>query len=331
VYPAGRFVATVTATGVTGEIAQAQVEIAVREQTLSLRTPGAADYGKEVTLTGALRPARRAQVRIYRARTYVTTVTAKAGGGFRARILLRAPGPYEARFGGVRSRARAIRVRPRLETSLPPTAVLGAPLVFSARLVPSEAGKIRVVVRREGRLIAGRVGRTLRLRLPTGRASKLEVVVGTRTRKGYSGVTRRLVARVVLPSLSLGARGPSVFALERRLSELRYALRTVDSLYSTDTLEAVLAFQKVHRLARTGRVDAALWRRLGRATVPKPRFGLSGDRIEIDKTRQVLFAIHGYPSVPAYPASHGCVRVPMWIAPSLFARHDYGATIVVYA
>ena len=28
------------------------------------------------------------------------------------------------------------------------------------------------------------------------------------------------------------------------------------------------------------------------------------------------FAIHGYPEVPAYPASHGCVRVPMWLAPS---------------
>ncbi|MBA2462080.1 MAG: L,D-transpeptidase family protein, partial [Actinobacteria bacterium] len=159
----------------------------------------------------------------------------------------------------------------------------------------------------------------------------------------------------------------------------RYALRAVHSLYAIDTLEAVLAFQKVHRLARSGRVDAALWRRLARATAPSPRFG-SGDRIEVDKTRQVLFevidgkvarivhvstgltgntplgrwrvyrkvtgfdwvlwyplyflrgfAIHGYPSVPAYPASHGCVRVPMWIAPALFVRHGYGATIVVYA
>ena len=27
------------------------------------------------------------------------------------------------------------------------------------------------------------------------------------------------------------------------------------------------------------------------------------------------YAIHGNPSVPPYPASHGCVRVPMWVAP----------------
>jgi hypothetical protein len=42
------------------------------------------------------------------------------------------------------------------------------------------------------------------------------------------------------------------------------------------------------------------------------------------------FAVHGYPSVPAYPASHGCVRVPMWIAQSLFASHGHGTTIYVY-
>jgi N-acetylmuramoyl-L-alanine amidase len=30
------------------------------------------------------------------------------------------------------------------------------------------------------------------------------------------------------------------------------------------------------------------------------------------------FAIHGYVSVPPYPASHGCVRVPMWVAIRLY-------------
>jgi lipoprotein-anchoring transpeptidase ErfK/SrfK len=42
------------------------------------------------------------------------------------------------------------------------------------------------------------------------------------------------------------------------------------------------------------------------------------------------FAIHGYPSVPAYPASHGCIRVPMWIAPQLSAATRWGQTIYVY-
>ncbi len=42
------------------------------------------------------------------------------------------------------------------------------------------------------------------------------------------------------------------------------------------------------------------------------------------------FAIHGYPDVPAYPASHGCVRVPMWLAPSLYTQIPYGSSVYVY-
>jgi lipoprotein-anchoring transpeptidase ErfK/SrfK len=152
VYARGRFLATVTATGPTGETAHAQLLAVARRQTLSLGGPRLAEYGTPAVLTGVLRPARRADVRIYRGTTYVTSVRTGAGGRFRARILLREPRRYEARLGAVRS---------------------------------------------------------------------------------------------------------------------LYFLRG--------------------------------------------------------------FAIHGYPSVPAYPASHGCVRVPMWIAPSLFARHGYGTTIVVYA
>jgi PKD repeat protein len=42
------------------------------------------------------------------------------------------------------------------------------------------------------------------------------------------------------------------------------------------------------------------------------------------------FAVHGYPSVPPYPASHGCVRTPIWIAPRIYAEHGYGTTIYIY-
>jgi lipoprotein-anchoring transpeptidase ErfK/SrfK len=42
------------------------------------------------------------------------------------------------------------------------------------------------------------------------------------------------------------------------------------------------------------------------------------------------YAIHGNPSVPPYPASHGCVRVPMWLAPELYATNPYGETVYVY-
>ena len=42
------------------------------------------------------------------------------------------------------------------------------------------------------------------------------------------------------------------------------------------------------------------------------------------------YAIHGNPSVPPYPASHGCVRVPMWVAPHLYQTNPYGETVYVY-
>jgi N-acetylmuramoyl-L-alanine amidase len=42
------------------------------------------------------------------------------------------------------------------------------------------------------------------------------------------------------------------------------------------------------------------------------------------------YAIHGNPSVPPYPASHGCVRVPMWIAPTMFAELVLGTPVDVY-
>jgi hypothetical protein len=42
------------------------------------------------------------------------------------------------------------------------------------------------------------------------------------------------------------------------------------------------------------------------------------------------YAIHGFPSVPAYAASHGCVRVPMWVADWLYQRSPVGERVYVY-
>jgi len=42
------------------------------------------------------------------------------------------------------------------------------------------------------------------------------------------------------------------------------------------------------------------------------------------------FAIHGYHSVPAYPASHGCVRIPLWIAVRVYSLLDYGTSVYIY-
>jgi hypothetical protein len=41
-------------------------------------------------------------------------------------------------------------------------------------------------------------------------------------------------------------------------------------------------------------------------------------------------AIHGWPDVPSYAASHGCVRVPYWNARWIFALAPIGTHVVVY-
>jgi hypothetical protein len=380
VYRPGRWVATVIATNELGETAQAEVVVQAAPRTLTLTAPRVAGLGSGARLTGRLQPAvRGARIQIYRGRTYVTTAVAGAAGRYRTTVRIASPGPYRARYRDVTSAPRTILVRPRLVTSIPVAVALGRFGAARATLVPRHAGTVRIRVL-AGRRVVGeaRRGGAAAVRIPSAQARTLRVVVETRPRPGFTTARRTLTTRVVLPSLGRGARGPSVLALERRLRELRYALRGADSVYGHDTVEAVLAFQKVHRLTRTGRVDGAFWRQLAAASVPRPRRG-GGDHVEIDKTRNVLyeivggrvnrivhvstgatgntpvgtfhvyrkvggwdwvlwyplyflrgFAIHGYPSVPAYPASHGCVRVPMWIAPSIFSHYGYGTRIVVY-
>lgn len=41
-------------------------------------------------------------------------------------------------------------------------------------------------------------------------------------------------------------------------------------------------------------------------------------------------AVHGAPSVPAYPASHGCVRIPMFAAKSLSEMMPTGMPVIVH-
>jgi len=42
------------------------------------------------------------------------------------------------------------------------------------------------------------------------------------------------------------------------------------------------------------------------------------------------YAIHGYPEVPTYAASHGCLRVPIPDAPAIFSWVQYGTAVDVY-
>jgi hypothetical protein len=372
-YRAGTWTAVVTATAASGEAAQASVLVRVAPHTVSLSAPRPGAFGAKLVLRGRIGAGWGAvPVQIYRGRTYVGRAETRRGGAFRVPILLRRPGRYHARFGRVRSHPIEIRVVPRLTASIDDTMPLGGKATLRARIEPAGAGRLEARVGERWRAVRGGS-----LAFAATRVGPMRVVVRVRPRAGYVPASRTLKARVVQPSLAPGDRGAAVLELERRLAGLRYALPAVDTRYDLDTAEAIYAFQQLHGVAPTGRVDAGLWRLLARATVPQARY--PGTHLEIDKARQTLFdvrnglvvrvvhistgatgntplgtwhvyrkvagfdwvlyyplyflrgfAVHGYPFVPPYPASHGCVRVPMWIARSLYDAHGYGTTVVIY-
>jgi hypothetical protein len=376
-YETGRYAATVTAWS-GGESAQARV--IVTALTISLAGPKTGTFGRRLSLSGRLRPSvPGARLALRAGDKIVGAARAGASGRFRFRPRIGSPTRYEAHFGSIASNVVEPRVRPSLDTALPRSRMVGKRLILKARVRPAGAAAITVRLWRSGRRLAPRsLGLGGSLRLPSSRPGNYVVQISVKGVGGFAGFTRTLRTTVHVPYLGLGSRGPSVRILERRLAELRYVVRVVDGLYAWDTYEAVLAFQKVHGLRRTGQVGPALWTRLRRASRPRPRYA-RGHHLEVDKRRQVLFevrggavvrvvhvstgatgntpvgrwrvyrkvigwdwvlwypmyflrgfAVHGYPSVPAYPASHGCVRVPMWIAPSLFAGNPYGQTVYVY-
>lgn len=179
-----------------------------------------------------------------------------------------------------------------------------------------------------------------------------------------------------------GASGVRVVAVQERLAVLHYDVTSNDGKYGDQLYHAVMAFQKVNGLSRSGRVNAQTLAALETASDPQPLLATGGaDRVEVDLQKQYLalykggaiyrllsissgsgkefcvydpetkktecdkavtpggsfrvrsrwvgwresklgllynplyfnggIAIHGAPSVPATPASHGCVRIPM--------------------
>jgi hypothetical protein len=208
----------------------------------------------------------------------------------------------------------------------------------------------------------------------------------------YRALLQPITARDVYPaelpaesaysSQSVGSRGALVWFLESRLTALGYPCGPVDGVYDYRTRDAVMAFEKVERLSRDGIAGAAAWQRIFVAETPTPRLTKSGDRAEVDLTRQVLFmiedgvvtkvvhvstgklgtptghgavrhkdlgwtecsvgwmyspsyimpriAIHGSKSVPSYPASHGCVRTPVWMTDELYEQLVMGFPVDIY-
>lgn len=380
VYAAGAFTARVTATGATGETAQATV--AVTSIGLLLAAPRVGRYQQKLRFHGRVVPAvKGVRIGLYSGERRLATVRTGKDGGFFVRGRVGTPDKrYTVRCAGAISNAVALAVRPGLDTAFRGSGQLGHRLSFLTRARPATAGRLTVRVWRGKRLVKIRSGRgRILIPLSTQHAGAYRIAVSVQPTAGYLRARRALERIVFMPSLSVGSAGPSVYELDRRLNELHYALGQVDGYFGQDDVDAVIAFQKLHGLPRTGAVDSRLWVELQRAEVPRARYP-HGDHVEVSKGRQVLFlvrngevaliapvstgatgntplghwrvysrvpgfnalamyyssffvgafAIHGYHSVPPYPASHGCVRIPLWVAPRVYSLIDYGTPVYIY-
>jgi lipoprotein-anchoring transpeptidase ErfK/SrfK len=378
-YAAGRFTARVTATNAAGEATQATVVVTATG--LTLAGPGSGRYQQLARFRGRVVPAvKGARVGLYRGARRIATARTARNGSFVVRGRVGTPtSRYSVRYADAVSNQIALLVRPGLDTAFRGSGQLGKPLSLLVRARPAAAGLVTVRVTRGARIVAKRSfhGR-LRIRLGTGRAGAYRIRVTLQPAAGYLANRRALERIVFVPALGPGSAGPSAYELDRRLHELHYALGRVDGYFGQDDVDAVIAFQKLHGLPRTGRVDARFWRELQGASTPQARY--PGDHVEISKGRQVLFvvrdgkvalivpvstgatgntplghwrvysrvpgfnakamyyssffvggfAIHGYHSVPPYPASHGCVRIPLWVAVRVYSLIDYGTAVYIY-
>lgn len=187
---------------------------------------------------------------------------------------------------------------------------------------------------------------------------------------------------------------PERLEAEQQLWDLGYWAGPVDGKFDSDSRHALIAFQKVERRARTGKLTLDELNALRVATRPLPRHARY-PHVEIDLERQVLFlvdenaevarilpvstgngelymdhgqlhrartptgtfkvlrkikdwrrsslglmyypsyifngiAIHGSSSIPVRPASHGCIRVPMFAARELSSFLPVGMEVLIY-
>jgi hypothetical protein len=343
--------------------------------------PATPRYGSPVLLSGTAAPGEVVELFYNGATTGKTANADPATGKFGFGFPATQPGAYHVETASDVSDPVDLKLRPILTRRMSGLRYPGNRLVLKGHLRPAAAGSLTLKVGTRDWHVHVKPGGHYAAVLPTDRLGRHRARLVLAPHAGYKGFTARKHFRILAPGLSTGSRGTAVLALERRLTALRHLVRGgPNGYYAYDTYEAVLAFQKVHGMARTGRVSHDVWRVLARAKVPKARVA-KGNHVEVSKTLQVLyevrkgkvvrithvstgatgntpvgkfhvygkvpglngsgmyyslfftgaFAIHGYHSVPAYQASHGCVRTPMWFAPGFYDRWAVGTTVYIFA
>ena len=355
-------------------------------------SPETVRVGNEVTARGRLSPGGENQwIRLVDARrgTKIKTVRTDADGKFRAPFVVRKSIAIQAEWKDtLQSRWRRVSAVPTLKVRMSTPLLFGRPRVEGAISPVAGGNWIRLKLRRldTGKVVAkrtvrsrdrGSFGTFFRIKRPGAYRA-----IASFNNDNWKKVSRKTAKKSTpLPSLGSGSSGIFVKLLERRLAQLGHHLRGRDKYYGQDTLDAVMAFNKVHGRARVSHVSSSTWYTLAGAHRPKARFSGPRFHIEVNQSKQVLYvvrggkvrkilhvstgapstptydgtyqfwgkiagyspnrlyypsyfhgarAIHGWPEVPPYNASHGCVRVPMWAAKWIYRQTEIGDTIKIY-
>jgi L,D-transpeptidase catalytic domain/Putative peptidoglycan binding domain len=293
--------------------------------------------GQDVTLSGAIDPATAGEtVEIRDAADHVVaSATTDGNGEFATTISPSGTRTYHAAWGSVTSSDVTVRVRATITAAMTP-ARLFDDVTVRGRVRPARPGR-RVEVEL---LLGGREIHTTHAEMDaTGRYTATFHVddPGTyRARATFAGedllvaTDTTTASSTPLPSLSSGSHGVYVRLLEQRLVELHYRLvDTDDGRYDYRTADAVVAFHKVQRMARTYTVDAATWRALADPIVPRPRYTWRGLHFEVDQTHQVAMVVvdgditdifHVSTGKPSTPTHDGLFRVNRKLAG--YSAHD---------
>lgn len=269
-----------------------------------------------------------------------------AGGKLRVRVL--GPGPWTVEAGDVRAEARTLVV-PKL--------------VVSTRGLPVVGGKVRVVATLHPAVAGTVVGpRAVDTRTP----HRAHLRFTTRPATGWAAVTKTLEVAVAsrvraleerLAALHYAVRADGVFGDDD--TEALYAFEKVEGLPRTGTASPSVwrrlltattpraryggdhaeidKARQVLFVVRGGKVSLVVATSTG-ATGNTP-VGVWHVYRKVQGYDWVLyypsyflrgFAVHGYPDVPPYPASHGCSRIPMWVAQTVYAQMTMGSAVYVY-
>lgn len=108
---------------------------------------------------------------------------------------------------------------------------------------------------------------------------------------GAAPASPRVPLTAATPVLRVGSKGSAVKDLQTKLSQAGYWLGSVDGGFGSLTQQAVYALQKYHGLSRDGIVGPATWAKVNLRQRPRSRYASVGNLIEIEKKRQLIFAV----------------------------------------